>query len=241
MTIQTPPEFPLIHQIAFTSRPDLYTPNKYSLEIKRQFGKENYRLWDLDNAREFLSAHYSKDVVHAFDSLKPYAFKSDLVRYCILNTFGGTYADISMNKLKTFSNKNYDMVIFRDGNSDRTSWKVSNGLFYSKPNNPVLKECIENIVSNVRNRYYGHDAHFIGGPSVFGRAIAKYGTEIDFLIGQYWWFEYRKNKYTLPEGQVIARHKRGGAKKGGISGIIGGNNYNEFWAARKVYGEVNEN
>jgi hypothetical protein len=130
------------------------------------------------------------------------------------------------------------MVIFRDGNSDRTSWKVSNGLFYSKPNNPVLKECIENIIFNVSNRYYGHDPHFIGGPSVFGRAIAKYGTEVELLVGQYWWFRYRKNKYVMPGGKVVARHKRGGAYKGGISGIKGGNNYNEMWSARTVYREI---
>ena len=240
MTIQITPEFPLIHQIAFTSRPELYSANRYSLETKRQFGEENYRLWDLDSTREFLKANYPLSVMNAFDSLKPYALKADIARYCILDIFGGTYADVSMHKLKALSTKSYDMVIFRDGNSDRTSWKVTNGLFYSKPNNPVLKEAIEEIISNVRKRYYGHDPHFIGGPSVFGRAIAKYGTDLDLLAGQYWWLKYRKSKFVLPGNRVVARHKRGGANKGGISGIIGGNNYNEIWDARNVYGENNE-
>ena len=240
MTIQISTEFPLIHQIAFTSRPDLYTPNKYSLEIKRQFGKENYRLWDLENAREFLSEQYSSSVLNAFDCLKPYAYKSDLTRYCLINTFGGIYADVSVNRLKIFSTEGREMVIFRDGNSDRTSWKVGTSFFYSKPNSPILNEAIEQIISNVSNRYYGHDPHFIGGPSVFGRAVAKYGTEVDLLVGQYWWLKNRKNKYVLPGNQVVARHKRGGANKGGISGILGGNNYNEMWSARKVYGEIDE-
>jgi hypothetical protein len=43
----------------------------------------------------------------------------------------------------------------------------------------------------------------------------------------------------LPGNQIVARHKRGGANKGGISGIIGGNNYNEMWDARTVYKETN--
>jgi hypothetical protein len=132
------------------------------------------------------------------------------------------------------------MVIFAQGNSDRTSWKVGNSFFYSKPNNPILGEAIEQIIFNVRNNYYGHDPHFIGGPSVFGRAIAKYGTDVDLLVGKYWWFRYRKNKYVLPGNQVVARGKRGGAHKGGISGILGGNNYNEMWSARTVYGEITE-
>ena len=240
MTIQISRESPLIHQIAFSTSPELYIPNKHSLTIKKQFGEENYRLWDLEKASDFLSTHYSKDVVQAFESLRAFAHKANIVRYCIINTYGGIYADVSVSRLKTFTTEGRDMVIFRDGNSDRTSWKVGNSFFYSKPNNPILSEAIEQIVSNVRNNYYGHDPHFIGGPSVFGRAIAKYGTEIDLLVGQYWWFKYRKNKYVLPGNKVVARHKRGGANKGGISGIQGGNNYNEIWAKRTVYGEKNQ-
>jgi hypothetical protein len=240
MTIQISREFPLIHQIAFSNSPEQYFPNKHSLTIKKQFGEENYRLWDLEKASDFLSTHYSKDVVQAFESLRAFAHKANIVRYCIINTYGGIYADVSVSRLKTFTTEGRDMVIFRDGNSDRTSWKVGNSFFYSKPNNPILSEAIEQIVSNVRNNYYGHDPHFIGGPSVFGRAIAKYGTEIDLLVGQYWWFKYRKNKYVLPGNKVVARHKRGGANKGGISGIQGGNNYNEIWTKGTVYGEKNQ-
>ena len=239
MTIQISREFPLIHQIAFSTSPELYIPNKHSLTIKKQFGEENYRLWDLEKARDFLSTYYSKDVVHAFESLRAFAHKANIVRYCLVNTFGGIYADVSVSRLKTFSTEGRDMVIFADGNFDRTSWKVGNSFFYSKPNNPILSEAIEQIVFNVRNKYYGHDPHFIGGPSVFGRAIAKYGTEIDLLVGQYWWFKYQKNKYVLPGNHVVARHKRGGSNKGGISGIQGGNNYNEMWFSRKIYNELN--
>jgi mannosyltransferase OCH1-like enzyme len=238
MTNQTLPEFPLLHQIAFTSRPDLYVPNKYSLRIKKQVGQENYRLWDFESCRDFLKAYYPNAIIRAFDDLKPFAYKSDLARLCIINYFGGIYADVSVNRLKIFSTKGREMVIFRDGNSDRTSWKVGNSFFYSKPNNLILNEAIEQIISNARNKYYGHDPHFPTGPSVFGRAVSKYGMELDLLVGQYWWFKYRKNKYVLPGNQVVARHKRGGSFKGGVSGILGGNNYNEMWAARTVYKET---
>jgi mannosyltransferase OCH1-like enzyme len=240
MTIQICTKFPLIHQIAFTSRPDLYVPNDNCLKIKRQFGEENYRLWNFENSRDFLSSYYPKNVSQAFDTLNAFAYKADIIKFCLINTFGGIYADLSINRLKTFSTLGRDMVLFRDGNSDRTSWKAISGFFYSKPNNPILSEAIEQIIFNVRNKYYGHDPHFIGGPSVFGRAIAKYGTEADLLIGQYWWFKYRRNKFVLPGNQVVARGKRGGAYKGGISGIPGGNNYNEMWSARTVYGEITE-
>ena len=237
MTIQICNDFPLIHQINFTSRPDLYLPNSNSLEIKKQFGAENYRLWDLENSQAFLSEYYPKNVSQAFETLNAFAYKADLVRYCLLNFFGGIYADLSVSRLKSFSTEGRDMVIFTQGDSDRTSWKVVNGFFYSKPNSPILSETIEQIVLNVRNKYYGHDPHFIAGPSVFGRAIAKYGTEADLLVGQYWWLKYRKNKFVLPANRIVARGKRGGANKGGSSGVLGGDNYNEIWKARMVYGE----
>ena len=114
------------------------------------------------------------------------------------------YIDISIGMLQEFKSGNHDMVIFRDGNSDRTSWKVGNGFYFSKPNSPVLLESIERILKNVNDRYYGHDAHFISGPSLFGQVIAKYGLDLDLLVGQYYWLKYRRNKYLLPNGQVVA-------------------------------------
>lgn len=240
MRIQICSQFPLIHQIAFTTRSDLYVPNNNCLKIKKLFGDENYRLWDLEKARNFLKEQYPISVLSAFEDLKPFAYKSDLMRYCLINTFGGIYADVNVSGVKTFSTEGRDMVIFAQGNSERTSWKVGNSFFYSKPNNPILSESIDQIISNVQNKFYGHDPHFPTGPSVFGRAIAKYATEADLLVGQYWWLNHRKNKFVLPGDQVVARGKRGGSHKGGYSGIPGGNNYNEMWSARAIYGEITD-
>ena len=237
MNIRISAKYPLIHQIYISdSNSDFDMPNK-CLVTQTQFGEVNYRFWTLELIRKFLSESYSADVLSTFDRLKPFAFKADLARYCIVNTFGGTYADIGIIFVNSLDIESREMVIFRDGNSDRTSWKVANNFFYSRPNNPILVDSIESILRNVKTRYYRHDAHFIGGPSVFGRSVAKYGLEVDLNVGQYYWFKYRRDRYVLPDGTVAARHKRGGASKGGISGLAGGNNYNEIWRARQVYGE----
>jgi mannosyltransferase OCH1-like enzyme len=230
-------EYPLFHQIAFSNSSKSYQPTKNSREIIEQVGENNYKLWNLELVTEFLTQHYGTDVLNAFNSLSAFANKADLARFCISNHFGGMYADISISKLKEFKSGQHDMVIFRDGNSDRTSWKVGNSFYFSKPNNPVLIESIERILRNVNERFYGHDAHFISGPSVFGQVIAKHGLDLNLLVGQYYWLRHRRNKYVLPNGQVVARHKRGGAYLGGKSGIDGGNNYNEIWKARNSYSE----
>jgi hypothetical protein len=192
-------------------------------------------LWKLDTTRDFLEDSYPKEILSTFNNLKPYSYKADLARFCILNHFGGVYADLSVNSLRNFDTGNFDMVLFRDGNSSRTSWKVATNFFYSKSNNLVLKNSIEQCVENYKNRYFGSDPHFPTGPSVFGRAVSCFGPELDILIGQYFWFKYRKNKYVLPNNKVVARHKRGGAFLGGQSGVPGGNNYNEMWKNRDIY------
>ena len=235
--IQISKDFPLFHQISFSNAPELYEPNADTLDLISKVGMENYRLWNLESARELISSTYGKETVRTFDSLNAFASKSNVARYCITNNFGGTYLDLSVGKLKPFENDESDMVIFKEGDSSKTSWKVATSFFYSCSNNPVLIECLEEISRNVNNKYYGHDPHFIGGPSVFGRAIAKFGLDIDLNVGSYHWFKHRRNKYVLPDGTVVARHKRGGAYSGGISGVLGGNNYNELWNRRAIYNE----
>jgi hypothetical protein len=235
MKIQIDSNFPSVHQIALSDQPKHDLPSKKCISMKNSFGSDNYFYWTLDLTKSFLSDHYGNKILDVFEELKPYAYKADLARYCILNYYGGLYADLSINNVKEFDGSNYDMVIFRSGNSERTSWKTINGFFYSKPNSPILSDVIDQVVSNVKSRYYGHDPHFISGPTVFGRSIAKHGLESNLLIGQHYWLRYRKNKYVLPGNKVVARGKVGGTFAGGKSGLIGGNNYNQMWESKIVY------
>ena len=230
-------DLPLIHQIAFQDKSQDYRPNRNSRDLKTQFGEQNYRIWLLDETRSFLRMHYSIEVLKAFDSLVPYAYKADLARYCILNQFGGTYLDLSINNVRTYNLEQYDMMLFRDLNSSKTSWKVCNNIFYSRPRNKVLDDAISECVKNISNSYYGHDPHFPTGPSVLGRSVAKNGFELNLLMGQCYWFKRRKLKFVVSEDFIIARGKIGGKFLGGNSGLNGGNNYNELWKSRSVYGE----
>ena len=56
----------------------------------------SYKRWNNDSLRELIKTYFSKDVVDAYDSLVPLAYKSDLGRYCLLYQYGGWYADISL-------------------------------------------------------------------------------------------------------------------------------------------------
>jgi mannosyltransferase OCH1-like enzyme len=235
MTFSFSLEHPLVHQIVFSSQPENELLNRKSERIRKVVGIENYRLWNTESVSNFLGNCYSRSVLSAFEQLKPFALRADLARYCILNYYGGIYLDLSIHKLRHFNSNSFDMVIFRDLNSNQTSWKVANNFFYSKPNSLVLTDAIGECVRNINNQYYGLDPHSPTGPNVLGRSVAKYGEELNILVGQYYWHRYRQNKFVLPSRGVVARHKRGGSYSGGVSGVKGGNNYNELWASNDIY------
>ena len=63
---------------------------------KLKFDNPEFRhhLYDDAMCREFIRKNYNKEVLNAFDKLKPGAYKADLWRYCILYKKGGVYLDI---------------------------------------------------------------------------------------------------------------------------------------------------
>ena len=228
-------DYPLLHQIVLSSSDRFEKPNEAAQRNLTTFGPSNYRIWNSKDISSLLETHYDESVLSTFHKLKPLSYKADLARYCILNHFGGLYADLSVHNIRKFATDEYDMVIFRDLNSANTSWKVATHFFFSKPNNPVLLDAIEQCVDNVKNSFFGLDPHSPTGPSVLGRSVAKYGEEMNFLVGHYYWLRHRHNKYILPGHGLVARHKRGGRYQGGQSGVQGGNNYNRLWIEKDIY------
>jgi mannosyltransferase OCH1-like enzyme len=229
----TPMNVP-VHQIMFADRDALPPPAVE--EIRCRAGGDPYRMWFLDDVRVLISDVYGPEVLTAFDILRPFAYKADLARYCIVNHIGGIYIDLSVTDFLGFDVGDYDFVGFRDPNSANTSWKVANGFFYSTKNSPILQASISECVANVRRRFYGKDPHFPTGPSVLGRALANHSLQARVQIGQHWWLKRRRNKYTLPGQGVIARGKVGGRYLGGVSGVPGGNNHQTMWRERTIYG-----
>ena len=73
-------------QILFRDSDHYEQPLPASLEAATKstqaaFADHHYQLFDLPAARNFISARFQSRVLDAFDTLKPYAFKSDLARY----------------------------------------------------------------------------------------------------------------------------------------------------------------
>ena len=74
-----------------------------SIQVIRRFNPRfRYYLFDDNDCREFIKKNYDSDILNAYDSLIPGAFKADLWRYCILYKMGGIYLDIKYKPYNGF-------------------------------------------------------------------------------------------------------------------------------------------
>jgi mannosyltransferase OCH1-like enzyme len=134
--------------------------------VKQENPEFEHYLFDDHDCLQFLRTHYDTDVVHAYQTLKPGAFKADLWRYCILYTYGGIYLDIKYHcvdgfKLITMTDDEYFVC---DDIERVHQLAVHNAFMVTKPNNQILYKCIQQIVKNVQMKFYGTDSLQLTGP-----------------------------------------------------------------------------
>ena len=136
-----------------------------------------------------------------------------------------------------------EFLAFRDiQRFSYTSWACATTVLYSKPNNAALQTAIEMIVANCIQQYYGITPLCPTGPTLLGKALALNGSQANFVYGDYLELtpthDQKNRAFVLPDGTIMAWSKpAGGGDLTGL-GAKGVNNYNELWAARKVYATV---
>jgi len=170
--------------------PDGMKNNIYSLlKSNPEF---DYYLYSDEECYKFIKENFEKDVLDAFIILKPGAYKSDLWRYCILYKKGGVYMDIKYNTIKPLLSiiKEHPVIYVNDRQISLASVNncLYNGFIVSPPNNPVFKDCIDEIVDNCKNRKYGKNPLDITGPCLLGRKVLKYDKNY-----------FKNNKFNFKE------------------------------------------
>lgn len=128
-------------------------------------------LYTDDIAEGFLRDNFNKDVLDAFNALRPLAYKADLLRYCVLYVSGGIYADLALHFFNTVETQDEKITLFRDGFS-QLPWIVSTSLIACPAGMPLFSTCIDTILEHVRTRCYGANALSPTGPNLFGKAVA---------------------------------------------------------------------
>ena len=144
--------------------------NTYEILIKEN-PEFNHYLYDENDCINFIQDNFDNEVLNTYNSLIPCSYKSDLWRYCVLYINGGIYYDIKfscINGFKFIALTENELFV-----RDRPDNCVLTGLIVSKPGNIILKQCIDQIVLNVKNRFYGKDALFPTGPGLLGLFISE--------------------------------------------------------------------
>mgnify|MGYP001311241984 CR=1 FL=1 len=224
-----------------------------SNSITKEFINCKHKIYNNDEIREFIKINYSSEVLWAYDKLRPYSYKSDLGRFCLLYKLGGWYFDIGIQCVKGIDVANeVDMICFRDEQRhSKTSWAASGGIIWSKAKNNILLAAIEGIIINCKQNWYGRTPLCPTGPALYGEAIVKHNRDKNIIFGDLIRpmipftrrnFPYLKHifksKFILPNYKTIGivKPSKGGDLKS--LGVIGGNNYNYYWHNKSVYNDI---
>ena len=227
--------------------PDRIEENISSL--KACYADQEHIFFDGNMCRAFIEDHFGGEVRSAFDSLKPFAYKCDLARYCIIHQLGGIYADLSIyffsrwlppHSAQVFPD--HRLFVFRD--FPHSTWCAYNGAFYAPKGHKALAKAIELVCANVRTRAYGANSLCPTGPELFGKAIALTCDAGETVTGESLMLELPSHlrhiadarSHCLVSGRSIVAVKRKGLtqtmKEVGVSGA---NEYFGMWTAKDIY------
>lgn len=160
-------------------------------KIKKDNPEFEHHFYDVHECRTFIKENFDKEVLDAYDKLKPLAFKADLWRYCVLYKNGGVYLDIKYhceNGFKLINVINTELLVKEFWNGKFVENVVNNGFMIYEPNNHVLEKIIKRICWNVQNKYYSDKCSGQTGPSLLGTFYTK--EHIDNIN----YFYYEENR-----------------------------------------------
>jgi mannosyltransferase OCH1-like enzyme len=236
---------PFVSQIFLSDNPTAELPPHLQTTVdtvRRKFSRCKHTLFDGPALASFIAEHYDRDVVETYDALRPYSYKADLGRFCILNVIGGWYFDIAVTaQTGIVVSEKVEFLAFRDiQRSSGTSWSCQTAVLYARPDNPVLRSAIARIVQNRKDDYYGVTPLCPTGPSLLGEVLAATRGNPRHVFGDFLELtpshDNRNHAFVLGDGTIVAWGKRAAGGDLTKFGVRGGNNYNDLWRARQIYG-----
>ena len=156
------------YKIPFIVHQTFYTKN-LPLEIikiiknnKKICPRYKFIFYDDQDCEQFIKTYFNERTYNAYMMLNNCygAMKADFFRYCILYKIGGVYLDIK-SKIKGSLGliiKPDDSCILDISRNDLEPWRKDNPTYEQwilifEPKHPYLNEIIEQMVTNIENKY----------------------------------------------------------------------------------------
>ena len=167
---------------------------QYISQWKSLYKTWTVRIWDDESVEKFdvippfLKSYYYDNNLHV-------AFKSDILRYCILYKFGGLYFDVDFEPLKIIPEHffNFEFLGGIQNNNE-----VSNAFLGSQINNKLLYTTMTNLPISIeehrnRNELVSECIYKISGPEFLNNICLEFfnSQEYFFFSSEYfypYWF-----------------------------------------------------
>ena len=100
----------------------------------------------------------------------------------------------------------YDTLV---ENTDYNTWKnrqigIYNAVMATIPNNPVIYDCIKQVVRNVKNKYYGYNPLYPTGPGLIGEIHFK--ADYKSKVKKIKYFNSIAGNYILSKNRKVLSH-----------------------------------
>ena len=236
-----------IWKIIITKNNDLPEVDKYTRDSIRSWpdlnpGYEFNILTDQD-CQDILRTYFESRVLKAYLKLKPFAYKCDLARLCVLYVFGGVYTDFRLRLLVPLDEIIKPDITFMASDDligTKGTTPLLNGFIASIPEHPFLSRTILNIVDNVERNWYGDSFLHTTGPVELGKSVNEVINKNEiFIPGSYSWNGMRYEILKHPGEVILQNGKKIIVTKGGPTEftkiVKSGNIYWQMWKDRDIF------
>jgi inositol phosphorylceramide mannosyltransferase catalytic subunit len=175
----------IIHQTWKTDEiPDEWKPS--STAWQQLFPDHKYILWTDEMNRKLVKTHFP-ELLELYDGFQYNIQRADMIRYCILKTYGGIYSDLDMKPLsrdlEKYWNTGDEIYLVETPNSGNLYSSVSNFFMASIPGCQFWDIVLKQIQKPVPWYAIGKHlkVHFSTGPFVIQLSKLQYNGTIGLL------------------------------------------------------------
>jgi hypothetical protein len=220
------PVVPLNLYLTWSTK-QLPTKMQENVDRMRKVNPEfNLYIYDDDDCRKFIKNNFPDDILIAYDTLIPGAYKADLWRLCVLYINGGIYVDIKLNCINNFKfialTEREHFVFDRPDHWKEGEIGLWNGLIVTKPKTKILLRCIKKISENVKNKDYGFMDLYPTGPGLLGEQYIKMLRENELTMEA----ELDKINLCMENEKII------------FNNVVILEHYKEYRAEQKLFGKT---
>ena len=197
--------------------------------IKKLNPSFKYHLFDDEDCHNFIKENFSTEVLNAFNSLIPGAYKADLWRYCILYKLGGIYLDIKYKPVNNF--KFINLTEKEHWVLDADNIGIYNALMVCKPGNQILLDAINKIVTNVNTKFYGRNCLEPTGPQLLSKFFNIH--QKNNFNTKHFFFQNHSNRFISHNNYIIFKSYNGYLNEHNKNKKV--DHYSVLWNKRQIY------